>query len=69
MPYILADGGFTYTQATDYLPVWMPLSSASVYAGYRYQDIETETGTAGDFNDDKGRDVTKGFVIGVNLNF
>jgi hypothetical protein len=68
-PYILAEGGFTYTHGADYLPAWMPLSAATVYAGYRYQDIDTETDSFGDLNDEESRDVTKGFAIGVNLSF
>ena len=68
-PISLAEGGFTYTYGADYLPAWMPLSAATVYAGYRYQDFDTETGSFGNFNDEKIRDVTKGFAVGVNLSF
>lgn len=68
-PYILFEGGFTYTHTTEHLPAYMPLSLATVYAGYRYQDFETELGTSGMFDDNVARDVTRGFVAGVNLTY
>ncbi|MGQ0594418.1 MAG: hypothetical protein ACT4QB_17770, partial [Gammaproteobacteria bacterium] len=65
----LLEGGFSYTHAMDHLPAYMPLSLATVYAGYRYQDFDTDTGTSGDFNDNEARDVTRGFAVGVNLTY
>ena len=44
----------------------MPLSAATVYAGYRYQNISTEFDEPG-FQDRS--DVTKGFAVGLNLTF
>jgi hypothetical protein len=68
-PYILLEGGFSYTHAMDHLPAYLPLSLATVYAGYRYQDFDTDTGTFGNFNDNEARDVTRGFAVGVNLTY
>ena len=47
----------------------MPLSAATVYAGYRYQDIETDF--EGLFARPFGNrtDTTKGFVAGINLSW
>jgi hypothetical protein len=42
----------------------MPLSSATMYAGYRYQGYGTET----EF-DVEEQGVTKGFAVGVNVSF
>jgi len=72
--YDVAELGFSYTHGTEGLAPHMPLSAATVYAGYRYQNISTE------FNEPKldravdspgqdRSDVTKGFAVGVNLTF
>lgn len=59
--YDVAELGFTYN-TKEWLP-HMPLSAAIVYAGYRYQNIETE------FEAPTGNrtDTTRGFAAGVNL--
>lgn len=63
--YDLAELGFTYTPSMDYLPAHMPLSAATVYAGYRWQNFETDA--------DRGlgerSDTTRGFAVGINLAF
>ena len=63
--YDVAELGFSYTHGTEGLAPHMPLSAATVYAGYRYQNISTE------FNEpfQDRSDVTKGFAVGVNLTF
>jgi hypothetical protein len=72
--YDVAELGFSYTHGTEGLAPHMPLSAATVYAGYRYQNISTE------FNEPKldrevdapgqdRADVTKGFAVGLNLTF
>ncbi|MGH8522844.1 MAG: serine/threonine protein kinase [Gammaproteobacteria bacterium] len=60
----VAELGFTYTHGMDSLPVEVPLSAATVYAGYRYQAFETEIPGGEDRSD-----TTRGFVAGVNLTF
>lgn len=65
--YDVAELGFTYTHGTkEFIPI-APLSAATVYAGYRWQHIET------DFSDQPNTedrtDTTRGFVAGVNLTF
>ncbi|MGH8587294.1 MAG: hypothetical protein ACREWE_14305, partial [Gammaproteobacteria bacterium] len=40
--YDVAELGFSYTHGTEGLAPHMPLSAATVYAGYRYQNISTE---------------------------
>jgi len=44
----------------------MPLSAATVYAGYRYQRISTDFDQP-DVQD--AGDVTEGFAVGVNFSF
>ncbi|MGQ0592051.1 MAG: hypothetical protein ACT4QB_05210 [Gammaproteobacteria bacterium] len=63
--YDVAELGFSYTHGTQNLAPHMPLSAATVYAGYRYQNISTEFDEP---NQDRA-DVTKGFAVGVNLTF
>lgn len=63
--YDVAELGFSYTHGTEGLAPHMPLSAATVYAGYRYQNISTEFDEP--FQDRS--DVTKGFAVGVNLTF
>jgi len=64
--YDVAEGGFSYTHGMDQLMPHLPLSAATVYAGYRYQAISTDFQEQG-FQDRS--DVTKGFAVGVNLTF
>jgi len=64
--YDVAEAGFSYTHGMDQLMPHLPLSAATVYAGYRYQAIST------DFEEQGGQDrsdVTRGFAVGVNLTF
>jgi hypothetical protein len=63
--YDVAELGFSYTHGTEGLAPHMPLSAATVYAGYRYQNI----GTQFDEPTQDRSDVTKGFAVGVNLAF
>jgi hypothetical protein len=63
--YDVAELGFSYTHGTEDLAPHMPLSAATVYAGYRYQNISTEFDEP--FQD--RADVTKGFAVGLNLTF
>jgi len=63
--YDVAELGFSYTHGTENLAPHMPLSAATVYAGYRYQNISTEF----DEPVQDRSDVTKGFAVGVNLTF
>jgi len=63
--YDVAELGFSYTHGTQGLAPHMPLSAATVYAGYRYQNISTEF----DEPTQDRSDVTKGFAVGVNLTF
>ena len=72
--YDVAELGFSYTHGTEGLAPHMPLSAATVYAGYRYQNISTEFDepkldrVVGAPGQDRS-DVTKGFAVGVNLTF
>jgi hypothetical protein len=64
--YDVAEAGFSYTHGMDQLMPHLPLSAATVYAGYRYQAIST------DFQKQRTQDrsdVTRGFAVGVNLTF
>lgn len=63
--YDVAELGFSYTHEMQALAPHMPLSAATVYAGYRYQHISTE------FDEplQDPSDVTKGFAVGVNFVF
>jgi hypothetical protein len=72
--YWLVETGIAYTH--DLTPANLLLSSATFYAGYRHQQVETEnvaifgTGSGSITNtDDDGSDITRGMVIGVNLSF
>jgi hypothetical protein len=64
--YDVAEAGFSYTHGMDRLMPHLPLSAATVYAGYRYQAISTDFEEQG-FQDRS--DVTRGFAVGVNLTF
>jgi hypothetical protein len=68
--YDVAELGFTYTYGMSNLPVYMPLSAASVYAGYRWQNFETEF-DANEFSPAASTrsDTTRGFVVGLNLSW
>ncbi len=64
--YDVAEAGFSYSHGMDRLMPHLPLSAATVYAGYRYQAIST------DFEEQNVQDrsdVTRGFAVGVNLTF
>jgi hypothetical protein len=61
--YDVAELGFSYTPNMDRLLPHLPLSAATVYAGYRYQTVEIDIP---DPNRD-GKDVTQGFAAGLNL--
>jgi hypothetical protein len=65
--YDVAEFGFTYN-TKEWLP-HMPLSVATVYAGYRYQDIETEFEGLFAMPFGNRKDTTKGFVAGINLSW
>ena len=64
--YDVAEAGFSYTHGMDQLMPHLPLSAATVYAGYRYQVISTDLE---ELNGQDRSDVTKGFAVGVNLTF
>lgn len=63
--YDLIEAGFYYTHGMESLAPHMPLSAATVYAGYRFQYINTEFDEP--FQDRS--DETRGFAVGVNLTF
>ena len=63
--YWLVETGVAYTHDLYNLPV-NPLRSATIYAGYRHQQLETENLI---LRRDNLRDITRGMVIGVNLSF
>lgn len=63
--YILADGGLSWTYRFDDSLAELPLASASIFGGYRYQSIEVSNAIPGK----TGSDYTKGFVVGLNLTF
>lgn len=65
--YDVAELGFTYTHGTKELIPFVPLSAATVYAGYRWQHIETDFSDVP--NTEDRTDTTRGFVAGVNLSF
>jgi hypothetical protein len=64
--YDVAELGFTYTPKMDFLPPHLPLSAATIYAGYRYQAFETDAASP---NTAERSDTTRGFVVGLNLTF
>lgn len=61
--YDVAELGFSYTPNMAALLPHLPLSAATIYAGYRYQTIDS------DFDEPVGdrSDVTQGFAAGLNL--
>jgi hypothetical protein len=58
----VAELGFSYTPNMDRLLPHLPLSAATVYAGYRYQTIKTDVPNRGE-----RKDITQGFAAGLNL--
>ncbi len=64
--YNVAEFGFTYTHGLERLIPHMPLSAATVYAGYRYQRISMDFDQP---NVQDAGDVTEGFAVGVNFTF
>lgn len=65
--YWLAEGGIAYTHDLSNLPAHLLLNSATFYAGYRHQQVETDIFDSSDADD--GVDTTRGMVIGLNLAF
>lgn len=60
--YDLMEGGLAYTFNGEMIPAGVPMSSATLFAGYRAQMM--------DISDFKGAtDITQGFTTGVNLSF
>jgi hypothetical protein len=64
--YWLVETGIAYTH--DLTPANLLLNSATFYAGYRHQQVETDDVSIGNTDND-GLDVTRGMVIGLNLSF
>ena len=62
--YYVGELGFTYTHLLKEMPVYLPLSSATAYAGYRYQSYESHIK---DTNGNNPKDVVQGFVTGLNF--
>jgi hypothetical protein len=64
--YYVGELGVTYSHLMKDFPVYLPLTSATAYAGYRYQSYESElsNNTA---NGNNPKDVVQGFVTGVNF--
>lgn len=62
--YDIAELGFTYTYGMSHLPVHLPLSAATFYAGYRWQSFNTEFPNAS-----SREDTTRGFAAGINLSW
>jgi len=66
--YYVGELGLTYSHLLREMPVYMPLSAATAYAGYRYQSYKSHLArSVGNGNDPK--DTVEGFVAGVNLAF
>ncbi len=65
--YDVAELGFSYTHGTKEFIPFALLSAATVYAGYRWQHIETDFSDVP--NTEDRTDTTRGFVAGVNLSF
>lgn len=66
--YYVGELGLTYTHLMKEMPVYMPLSAATAYAGYRYQTYESQL-RGGVSNGNNPKDVVQGFVAGINLSF
>lgn len=63
---MVVEGGVTYTHNMTHVPAYMPLSAATVFAGYRFQSYDTKNATS---SGEDAPDEAKGFVVGVNLTF
>jgi hypothetical protein len=66
--YDVAEFGFTYTYGTKGFVPFIPLSAATVYAGYRWQRIVTDISEENPNRDDR-TDTTNGFATGLNLSW
>jgi len=64
--YYVGEFGVTYTHAMQSLPLYIPFSAATAYAGYRYQSYESEIPRT-IANGNRPKDVVQGFVSGINL--
>lgn len=60
--YDLMEGGLAYALNGKLIPAGVPLSSATLFAGYRYQWITLS-------DDTNYSDITQGFAAGINLSF
>lgn len=65
--YYVGELGLTYTHLMKSLPIHLPLTSATAYAGYRYQTYESTLRGRGLANGNNPKDVVQGFVAGFNL--
>jgi hypothetical protein len=66
--YYVGELGLTYSHLLRDMPVYMPLSAATAYAGYRYQSYESHLARSAS-NGNNPKDTVQGFVAGVNLAF
>ncbi|NJD06541.1 MAG: hypothetical protein FIA97_08575 [Methylococcaceae bacterium] len=66
--YYVGELGLTYSHLLRDMPVYMPLSAATAYAGYRYQSYESHLSRHAS-NGNNPKDTVQGFVAGVNLAF
>jgi hypothetical protein len=62
--YDVMEFAFIYAPGIKRWLPQMPLSGTTLFAGYRYQNIETEIPNAGDRTD-----TTRGFIAGLNLHW
>ncbi|NOT86262.1 MAG: hypothetical protein HOP02_16110 [Methylococcaceae bacterium] len=62
--YNLIEGGLSYSLDGNFIPAGTPISAAAIYAGYRYQWIEVQSGS-----NSGNKDITQGFAAGLNLAF
>ncbi|MEQ1638380.1 MAG: hypothetical protein ABL903_17010, partial [Methylococcales bacterium] len=60
--YDLMEGGVAYALNGKLIPAGVPLSSATLFAGYRYQYLTLS-------DDSNYSDITQGFAAGLNLSF
>jgi hypothetical protein len=65
--YYVGELGLTYTHLMKSLPIHLPLTSATAYAGYRYQTYESTLRERNLANGNNPKDVVQGFVAGFNL--
>lgn len=72
--YDVAEIGFSYSPNVDFLTAHVPVNSASIFAGYRYQRLQydislnSSTGKSSSLVKD-ATDTTQGFVSGINIGF